>query len=306
MGFLFDQILDWLATAILATLDALFGVISGALLVTPDVTGLPQVQALTGRSVLVVDTVFVLAFVAAGVLTMTAGGGEDSRYTIKDLLPRLIVGFVATHFSQPWCATLIDLANAMTGALTAPGGDADGALQAIRSHIGGGRDKVAALLFVVCVAIIAVLLAATAFSVIVRFAVVLVLTAAAPLALACHALPQTDPVARLWWRSYAGVLAVPVVQGFTLYAGHWMLTDPQHLLPVLGLPVEPGGVLNLFIVMVMLWTTVRVPALMRRYVAAGGSGRGVNAIGAAARVLVVQQVTRSVPGLGRGLKAVGR
>ncbi|TDC35122.1 hypothetical protein E1211_16280 [Micromonospora sp. 15K316] len=306
MGFLFDQILDWLATAILATVDALFAVISGALLVTPNVTGLPQVQALTGRSVLVVDTVFVLAFVAAGVLTMTAGGGESSRYTIKDLLPRLIVGFVAAHFSQLWCATFIDLANAMTGALTTPGGDADGPLRAIRSHIGGGRDKVAALLFVVCVAIIAVLLAATAFSVIVRFAVVLVLTAAAPLALACHALPQTDSVARLWWRSYAGVLAVPVVQGFTLYVGHWMLTDPQHLLPVLGLPVEPGGVLNLFIVMVMLWTTVRVPALMRRYVAAGGSGRGVNMIGAAARVLVVQQVTRSVPGLGRGLKAVGR
>ncbi|MDZ5447938.1 hypothetical protein U2F26_35510, partial [Micromonospora sp. 4G57] len=68
MGFVLNQILDWLAAAILATLDALFGVISSALLITPNVTALPQVQALTGRSVLVVDTVFVLAFVAAGVL----------------------------------------------------------------------------------------------------------------------------------------------------------------------------------------------------------------------------------------------
>ncbi|WP_247659145.1 hypothetical protein [Micromonospora sp. U56] len=55
------------------------------------------------------------------------------------------------------------------------------------------------------------------------------------------------------------VLAVPVVQGFTLYAGQWMLTDPDHLLPVLGLSVDPGGVLNLFVVMVMRWTTLRVP-----------------------------------------------
>ncbi|RKF23646.1 conjugal transfer protein TrbL family protein [Micromonospora globbae] len=307
MGFLFDQILDWLAAAILATLDALFGVISTALLVTPNVTGLPQVQALTGRSVLVVDTVFILVFMAAGVLTMTAGGSENSRYTVKDLVPRLIVGFVAAHFSQLWCGTLIDLANALTGALTTPSGDSDGALQAIRTHIDAGQDKTAALLFVICVAIIAVLLAATAFSVIVRFAVVLVLTAAAPLALACHALPQTDPVARLWWRSYLGVLAVPVVQGFTLYAGQWMLTDPQHLLPVLGLPAEPGGVLNLFVVMVMLWTTLRVPTLMRRYVAAAGTGgRGVNMLGAAVRVVLVQQVARSIPGLGRGLRAVGR
>ncbi|MFG2059369.1 conjugal transfer protein TrbL family protein [Micromonospora sp. NPDC048930] len=307
MGWLLDQILDWLATAILATLDALFGVIGSALLITPNVTSLPQVQALTGRSVLVVDTVFVLAFVAAGVLTMTAGGSETTRYTIKDLIPRLIVGFVAAHFSQLWCGMLIDLANALTGALTTPEGDSDGALRAIKTHVAAGQDKIAGLLFVICAAIIAVLLASTTFSVIVRFAVVLVLTAFAPLALACHALPHTDPVARLWWKSYIGVLAVPVVQGFTLYAGQWMLTDPQHLLPVLGLPVEPGGVLNLFVVMVMLWTTLRVPALMRRYVAAGGSGgRGVNMLGAAVRVIVVQQVTRSIPGLGRGLRAVGR
>ncbi|MEH0825972.1 MULTISPECIES: hypothetical protein [unclassified Micromonospora] len=306
MGFLLDQILDWLATAILATLDALFGVISSVLLVTPNVTGLPQVQALTGRSVFVVDTVFVLAFLAAGVLTMTAGGGEESRYKVKDLLPRLIVGFVAAHFSQLWCGMLIDLANALTAALTTPEGGSDGALRAIKTHLTAGQDKTAALLFVVCVAIIAVLLAGTAFSVIVRFAVVLVLTAAAPLALACHALPQTDPVARLWWKSYAGVLAVPVVQGFTLYAGQWMLTDPDHLLPVLGLPVDPDGVINLFVVMVMLWTTLRVPTLMRRYVATGDSGRGANMLGAAVRVIVVQQMTRSVPGLGRALRVVGR
>ncbi|MFC0505036.1 hypothetical protein [Micromonospora costi] len=304
-GLVFDQLLDWLATAILATLDALFGVISDVLLITPNVTSLPQVQALTGRSVLVVDTVFVLAFLAAGVLTMSAGGNETSRYTIKDLLPRLIVGFVAAHFSQLWCGLLIDLANAVTGAVTAADAGGDGALKAVETHISAGQDEIAALLFVICVAIIAVLLAGTAFSVIVRFAVVLILTAAAPLALACHALPQTDPVARLWWRAYTGVLAVPVVQGFTLYAGQWMLTDPQQLLPTLGLPVEPGGVINLFVVMVMFWTTLRVPALMRRYVATGSSGGG-NMLGAAVRVIVVQQATRSLPGLGRALRAAGR
>ncbi|MEV0003470.1 type IV secretion system protein [Micromonospora sp. NPDC050980] len=306
MSYVLGQILDWLAAAILATLDALIGVISSALLITPNVTALPQVQALTGRSILVVDTVFVLAFVAAGVLTVTGGGDERSQYTVKDLLPRLIVGFIAAHFSQLWCGMLIDLGNALTAALTTPEGDSDGALRAIKTHITAGQDKIAVLLFVICVAIIGVLLASTAFSVIVRFAVVLVLTAAAPIALACHALPQTDPVARLWWKSYAGVLAVPIVQGFTLYAGQWMLTDPDHLLPVLGLPVDPGGVINLFVVMVMLWTTLRVPALMRRYVSAGNSGGGMNVLGMAARVIVVQQVTRSIPGLGRGLRSVSR
>ncbi|MEU7976885.1 hypothetical protein AB0B48_33130, partial [Micromonospora sp. NPDC049089] len=68
MGWVLDQVLDWLTTAILACLNAIFDLITGILLTTPKVTVLPQVQALTGRSVWIVDTVFVLAFVAAGVL----------------------------------------------------------------------------------------------------------------------------------------------------------------------------------------------------------------------------------------------
>src|SRR3954467_3954697 len=130
MGFVLDQIIQWLIAALLACLDGLFAVIKGALLITPDVTGLPQVQALTGRSIWVVDTVFVLAFVAAGALTMAAGGDERARYTTKDLLPRCIVGFVTAHFSQLIAGKLIELANAFTAALTAQDFNGDGALNA--------------------------------------------------------------------------------------------------------------------------------------------------------------------------------
>src|SRR5262245_919558 len=118
MGWLLDGILDWFAKAILACFDGLIDTITNALLKTPDVTTLPQVQALTGRSVLIVDLCFVLFFLAVGVLTMTAGGDERACYTAKDLIPRCIVGFVAAHFSQLWCAKLIELANALTAALT--------------------------------------------------------------------------------------------------------------------------------------------------------------------------------------------
>ena len=304
MGFMLDGILDWSAGQILQVLNALITAITHALLITPDVTSLPQVQALTGRSVAVVDTCFVLVFVAAGVLTMTAGGDDRGRYTVKDLLPRLVVGFVTAHFSQLIAGRLIELANALTGALTASDLDSEGALGAVRTQLTAARDTVAGLLFVVCAALIVVLLAATACSLIVRFAMALVLTCIAPLALACHALPQTDPAARLWWRSYLGVLAVPLVQGFFLVAGQWMLLDPHRMLPLLGLPGEPGGVLNLFVVMVLLWTCVRVPGLMRRVVSAGG--RSPNLLGMVVRVVVVQQLGRAIPGLGRGVRAVAR
>lgn len=307
MGWLIDSILAAFVEAVLACFDGLTGLITNALLVTPDVTRLPQVQALTGRSVLIVDLVFVLVFLAAGAVTMTAGGDERARYTAKDLIPRCVVGFTAAHFSQLCCAKLIELANALTAALTSDdlGGDGElrpAALTAINEHLRVARYQVPALLFCVCAVLIAVLLGTTALSMVTRFAVVLVLTAAAPIALACHALPQTDPVARLWWRAYTGALAVPLVQGITLYAGHWMLTDADHLLPILGFPLGSGGAMNLFIVIALLWTTVRVPGLMRRYLSQGG--RPPNVLGAVVRVVVVQQLSRAVPGFGRAAKAV--
>jgi hypothetical protein len=301
MGFMLDQILDWFAHAILEVLTGLVSAITSALLITPDVTTLPQVQALTGRSIWIVDSVFVLVFVAAGVLTMTAGGDARAHYTAKDLLPRLVVGFVAAHFSQLIAGRLIELANAVTTALTDNQVGRSGALDAVRTHVAAARDTTAGLLFVVCAALIVMLLAATACSMIVRFAVALVLTCIAPLALARHALPHTDPAARLWWRAYLGVLAVPIVQGFFLLAGQWMLLDTGHLLPLLGLPAEPGGVLNLFVVLVLLWTTVRIPGLMRRLVAPGG--RSPNLVGMVVRVVLVQQLSRAIPAL-RRMRAV--
>ncbi|MGC5054672.1 conjugal transfer protein TrbL family protein [Micromonospora sp. DT48] len=306
MGLLFpvanilDTVMRWVAAAILACFDAVLGAIARFLLITPDVTGLPQVQALTGRATWIVDTVFVLAFVTAGILVMVSGGDERSRYTIKDLAPRLVVGFVSAHFSQLLCGMAIDVANGLTEALSEPGHSPDGAFTAVNTHVHAAAEEgsgLPALLFVVIALLITVLLAMTAFSLIVRLTTLLVLTAAAPLALACHALPQTDGLARLWWRGYTGCLATPVLQALMLQAGQWMLLDPRHMLPALGLPAEPGPVLNLFVVMVLLWYTVKIPGLVGRYVSQ--SGRNTSFLGAVVRVVVVQQLSRAVPGLGR-------
>jgi hypothetical protein len=303
MGAILDQVLDWLTAAILACLNAVLGLITDVLLTTPQVTALPQVQALTGRSVWIVDTAFVLAFVAAGTLTMVSGGNEQSRYTVKDLAPRLVVGFIAAHFSQLFCTQLIDLGNAFTAAISSDNYDGDGAFAAIQTHLRAGQDHTVPLLFLVLAAVITVLVVTTAFQVIGRFIALLVMTIIAPLALACHALPVTDGIARLWWRSYAGCLAIPVAQAFFLTAGQWMLLDPAHMLPVLGLPVDPGGVLNLFVVVVLLWTTCKIPGLIGRWAGQGGRG-GSNVLGAVVRVVVVQQLARNIPGLNAVRRAI--
>lgn len=296
-----DKFMEWVAKAILACFNAMFGAIAKFLLITPDVTGLPQVQALTGRATWIVDTVFVLAFVTAGILVMVSGGDEKSRYTIKDLGPRLVVGFISAHFSQLLCGLAISVANGLTGALSDPTHSEDGAFTAIKTQVEAANGSaLPALLFVIIALVITVLFAMTAFSLVVRFSTLLVLTAAAPLALACHALPQTDGLARLWWRGYGGCLATPVLQALMLQAGQWMLLDPQHMLPALGLPVDPGPVLNLFVVMVLLWYTVKIPGLVGRYVSQ--SGRNTSFIGAVVRVVVVQQLAKAIPGIGRAAR----
>jgi hypothetical protein len=295
-----DAMMNWISSSFLVVFDTVFALIAKSMLVSPDVTGLPQVQALTQKSIWVVDTVFVIAFLAAGALTMVSGGDERSRYTVKDLMPRLIVGFIAAHFSQVLTRQAIGLANGLTGALAPGDSDKVGALDAIKSHVDDAASgAVSPLLLAVLVAIIAVLVASTVLGLLTRFTVLMVLAAVAPLALACHALPQTDPVARVWWKAFGGCLITPVLQAFTLQAGQWMLEDSVHIMPELGLPNDPGGVLNLFVVIVLLFTTVKVPGLVRRYVT--GGGRGTNPLGAVVRIIVVQQLTR---GLGRGAKGV--
>jgi hypothetical protein len=297
VGWLLDRILGWLTKAILGAFDAVFGVIAHGLLISPDVTTLPQVQTLAGRSVLVVQAVFVLAFVAAGVLIMVAGDQEGTRYTVKELLPRLVVAFVAAHFSQLVCGQAIGFANGLTVSLTSDSVDQAGALTAIRTYVTSAASNPASqLLLVVLVAVIVVLLAATTFGMVARFAVLLILAAVAPLALACHALPQTDPAARLWWRSFTGCLAVPVLQALALQAGRAVLLDPAQTAPALGLP-DPGGLLNLLVVVVLLWTTLRIPGLVARYAA---TPRRTGFAGQVVRVVLIQRGLRAIGLRGRG------
>jgi hypothetical protein len=299
IGLILDAIVAWATTAILDMLTELISIISHALLQSPDMTGLPQVQALAGRATWIVDSAYILTFTAAGVLTIVSGAAERPRYTAKDLAPRLVVGFIAAHFATLICTQAIELANALTNALSADGYDIVNGFATIKDDVEkGALNPPAAMLFLAIVIIIVILVATTVISVLTRFANLLILTAVAPLALACHATPHTDPIAKLWWRSYGGVLAIPVLQVLTLQAGQWMLLDPSHTLPQLGKPGDPGTILNLFVVVVLLWRTVKIPDLVGRYL--NQSRGGPNFLGQVVKVVVVQQGMKLI-----GLKGGG-
>jgi hypothetical protein len=307
MGFLTGSILDgalaWLTKAVFTALQGVFAIIHNLFLVSPDLTGLPQFQALTGRSVGIVDAVFVLFFLAAGIITMISGGGERARYTVKDLIPRCVVGFIAAHFSNVLVHNCTVLANGITAAIV-PGNTDDGTAALEKNITQMQTDFPTDALMVVLLVVVCVLFVAVEFQALARIMALMVLTAIAPLALAMHALPQTDPAARMWWRSFASCLTIPMLQAVLLTAGQWVLLDPKTQFGLIGLPVEPGITLNLFIVIVLLGATVKIPKMMRKW--AGQTSGGGGSLASVVRVLIVGAATKAIPGAGKLVRKAAR
>ncbi|MCY1144028.1 hypothetical protein OWR29_39045 [Actinoplanes sp. Pm04-4] len=284
----FDAMVGWIAAAVLRVITGLWALLSDTVFLTPDVTGLPQVAQVSATCLAVVNVTFVLAVLSAGITVMLRETVQ-TRYGLAELGPRLVIGWLAANFAGPICSQAIQLTNAVTEALTGDtlaGPDSLQRLQAVTTQALTSVPD--ALLAAIIGVLVGVLTAALLLVWLMRIALLVFLAAVAPLALACHATPFSDAIARLWWRALAATLATVVLQGFALHTALVVFLDPQANLPVLGLPRDPSGTLNLLIVVCLLWVVVRIPALMRRYVLrGGGSSRSALVL----RSLLVQQAT---------------
>jgi len=295
--WLYNGLIEWLAERVQGMLGGLVSLLTAAFFTSPDVTVFPQVQALVGRSVMVVNAAFVLAIIAAGAIAMTHGTFQI-RYQAKDLLPRLVFGFVASNFGVELCRMLIETANALTVAMVGQTASGPQVIEFVKARIVGAlTNPSSAVLAVVIGLIIVVLFYMLLVGWFARVATLIVLAGIAPVALACHALPQTQAAAGLWWRSLLGCLATPLLQAIFFTTGVDLLVDPEHNVPILlGLP---GGastdVFNLFIAACLLLVTMRIPKLVGRYVTRGGQ---MSTAGVVLRAVVVQSITRRmrIPG----------
>jgi hypothetical protein len=264
----FDSVLGWLGTAVAGSIQALWSLLAATLLASPDVTASPQVMTLSARSLVVANTCYVLVILVAGVLVMTRETVQV-RYGIAELAPRVVIGLVAANLATPLCRGLIGLGNALTDALTDGPVAGPGAGQQMTTTITAAlNDGLGpAKLLVVVITILVVALTAMLLSTsLVRIGVLIVLTGLAPAALACHGLPQLDGVARLWWRSMLATLGTVTLQAFALHAGLSVFLSPGANWPSIGLPGEVTPLANLFVVVCLLWATVKIPKLMSRYV----------------------------------------
>jgi len=201
-------------------------------------------------SVLFFLALFLLAFVGAGVLVMTQAG-SDARYAAKVIVPRIVLAAVLANASLAICGALVALNNALIS--TVLGGDAAATVAASFTQL-LARGEIGTDIVAILVALAAGVLAALLIVLFIgRDLVLLVATALAPLALATYALPNTDELARLWWRVFIGLLFVQVVQAIVVRVALGVLSSGTWL----GGPVS--GLVSSLVVVTLLYVLLRLP-----------------------------------------------
>jgi len=281
----------WLRDLVASAIDPAVDLAARSVLATPDLAASGgRVRELWGLSVGLANTGYVLLVCAGGVILMT-NETLQARYTIKDVAPRLVVGLVASNTSLLLVGYGIQLANALSRALLGPGVDPDHARAALKAVLVFPLDDADVLLTLVALVVVVVLALILGASYVLRIAVLVALTVAGPLALACHALPQTEALARWWWRGVTACLAVPVAQSLALITGLRVFFHADRD-RVLGL--GSARLVDLLVAVCLLWLLARIPTWAVRMVVVGRPGMVVTV----AKSYVVYRLLR------RGLRTV--
>ena len=293
-----------------AALSPILELIGHTALSTPAISDLPGIGELWNNSWEIVVAAYGLLILVGGVLVM----GHESvqtRYSIKEIGPRIPMAFVASALSLFFADKLIRLANGLTLGILGGGVNApslgDTLNDAITGILTGG-------LFIILVGLVLVVVGIGLLIVyVVRIVITLILIISGPLFLMCHALPHTDPLARWWWKALAATLGIQVAQALVLItAVRTFLSGGVHLfgstLSALGMLVAAIALFYiLFKIPFWLLRAVKVSSghsflggLARAYIAAKTFGMVANRAGAFSKVGAAKTGSRATGSSSRG------
>lgn len=195
-------------------LNEVLRMLADSLLVTPQLDQIPVMGEIWTRSQHIVLAVYAVLIMLAGLIVM-AYQSLQTRTTIKEILPRIAIGFLAANMSLLLSGHAISLANALSRAVLGEQLDPQQAGRVMAETLMKDLDGGGLFLLFMALALL-VMLIVVLLTYIVRVTLAIVLLAAAPLLLMCHALPQTEAVAFWWWKAFGGVLAIQVAQSLAL------------------------------------------------------------------------------------------
>lgn len=254
-GQIESAISEWFAGLVKDALNPVMELVGRTLLSTPQLTGQASIRGYWQLCLGVADALLILVIVAAGAIVMTHETLQSS-YALKEILPRLIVAAVAVNASLALSGQMVDLANVLARGLLGGGVNPVQAGHTLEALVLGsvvGGSIFVTLLGLACALLAVILLVLY----LVRAAVIVLLVCAAPLMLLAHGLPQTEALARLWWRAMLAALGVQVAQALTLAAAvHVFLASGGDA--VLGVG-SGGGVVSLLLVLCLFYVLVRIP-----------------------------------------------
>lgn len=275
--------------------------LAGGLLDPARLLGITQIRQLWENSRLVANSLFGLLVVLGGLVVL---GHEtlQTRWALKEILPRLLIGAVAANLSWWVITSAIELT---AGLAVAIAGNQMTAGQILTRFIvafvaGGGAFQLVLSL------VLTVMVSALVLMFIVTLALLAVLTICSPLALCLHALPHTEPVAWLWWRALVATLATPILDAVILaLIGRIMLTPGSFgvfFLPPVA--TAASTLLNLLVVLALLYLMLKIPRVMFR-IATGRAGRGSRGMVRSTLRSALLYAGLQATGLGPALGAVG-
>ncbi len=283
---------DWFRDLVASALTPTLQLVGRSVLATPEIAGPGRVRELWTVSAGLANSLFVLLVLAGGVIVM-AHETLQTRTSIKEVAPRIVLGFVTANTSLALAGTAIGLANALSQALLGQGVDPARASQTILRLALAPLDAGGIFLILVS-GVIAVLAVGLVGVWVVRVAMLIVLVAGAPLALATHALPQTEGLARLWWRAFAACLSVQVGQSLLLTSAMRIFFDADGRRS-LGLAPGGGDLVDLLLVACLLWMLLRIPFWAGRWVF---HNHRTGLLGRMAQAYVITRVVRRALGAG--------
>jgi hypothetical protein len=283
-GQISNAIDGWFRGLVTDALNPMLDLIGKTVLATPQVAGQSAVAQIWLISLGIADGLLVLFLLAAGALLMT-NETLHSSYALKDALPRIAIGAIAANASLSLSGQLISFANALSAGFLAGGVDPAEASVQLKGFVLGAVANSG--IFVILLGLVAAVLAVVLLILyIVRATVVLILIAGAPLLLITHALPQTDGLARLWWRGMCAALGVQVAQALVLATAVRVFFNVGGR-QALGLSVT-GSLIDLLVCLCLFWILIRIPFWAKDL---AFSGRRTM-VGQAARTYVLARVGR--------------
>ncbi|MEV8023098.1 hypothetical protein AB0O76_43800, partial [Streptomyces sp. NPDC086554] len=255
-GMVINAITAFLGMLLEQAMKPLRELIADTLLAAPDVTKHPDIRRLWTAAMGITAGIYVL-FVTAGGVTVMGYETVQTRYALTQIAPRLLLGIAAAATSLTVMGKVISLGNALAHAVmgTDMSHAAQGLVERALPFALFGPTGIAIYLLLLAVVEL-VLIIGVLVGFIVRVAVMALLAALAPLALACHGHPLTDPVARLWWRGLAGCLVIQVAQSMTFILSLKLFFSPGAT--TLGIP-KADQLGTILAGLALFWVLFKIP-----------------------------------------------